>query len=281
MHRSDDFFLSILQTGPMLDMIAPESQRGFAQGANMTIMNFAFAVSPWMLGIMSDNLGVPETLWFCVGISVLASLVNSPLMFAPALKRKEPLDYQQAMGLEDQDMVDRALRGDWVPAKFIDDLNFARFHKGLPFLQIPVKPYDEEKETLNILRRHAREDFEYHRVTMHNILAELDDPAKKVENVSLLKKVMPPEEEKEKNADDMGKWFATYMKDNGYFLDGGWPPVQKQLIMQAFPPINMEGEINEENIERTMVNYLAVMNRFLREESTGRATRGFAKSVLV
>ena len=91
--------LSQLSTGPMFDMLAPVHQRGFAQELNMTIMNFTMALSPWMLGVMADEVGAEETIWLCVGASVFAALVNSPLMFAPELKRKPPVDYQKAMGL--------------------------------------------------------------------------------------------------------------------------------------------------------------------------------------
>ena len=118
------------------------------------------AISPWCLGIIADNIGTPKTMWLCMGVSLFAALVNVPLMFAPELKRKEPVDYQQAMGLEDQEMVDRLLRGEWVPAKFVDDLNYSRFQKGLPFLRPPMRDYSEEKKDLKVLRRHAKADFE-------------------------------------------------------------------------------------------------------------------------
>lgn len=273
--------ISQLSTGPMLDMLAPVDKRGFAQGVNMTIMNFAFAVSPWMLGIMSDNIGVIETLWFCFGVSILASLVNAPLMFAQALKRREPMDYQQAMGLEDQDLVERALDGQWVPAKFIDDLNYSRFQKGLPMLRIPIKPYEEDKPNLRLLKVHAKEDFTYHRFIMHDILADIETPEGRKKSIETLNKVIPSKEDRHMDAQDMGKWFADYMEDNGYFLDGGWPPVYKQMIMQSFPAINTGGEITEDNVEQTMVRTLANMNRFLREEGASRANRAFRNSVIV
>lgn len=273
--------ISQLSTGPMLDMLAPPEKRGFAQGINMTVMNFAFAVSPWLLGLMSDNVGVNQTLWFCVGLSVLAALVNAPLMFESALKRKPPVSYQQAMGLEDQDLVDKALRGEWVPAKFIDDLNYSRFQKGMPMLRIPIIEYSKDKENLSDLRKHAREDFEYHRLTMHNILAGLQEPGGKEKTLELFNKAIASPEERKTDAAAMGKWFGEYMVDNGYFLDGGWPPVFKQMIMQAFPPINKDGEVNLENMESTVVHHLAYMNRYLREETGNFAIRGFRNSVVI
>ena len=174
---------------------------------------------------MSDNVGVNQTLWFCVGLSILAALVNVPLMSAPALKRKPPVNYQQAMGLENQDLVERALRGEWVPAKFMDDLNFARYQNGMPFLRVPVLAYASDKNNLKALKRHAREDFEYHSVTMHNILASLHEPGGIQKNVDLFHKVQPPLEQRQEDANEMGKWFKDYMFENGYFFDGGWPSV--------------------------------------------------------
>lgn len=106
--------ISQLSTGPMLDVLAPASQRGFAQGINMTVMNFALAESPWLFGILADGIRTPKTMWVCVGFSLLAVTVNVPLMFAQQLKQKEPVDYQQAIDLEDQELVDCLLAGEWV-----------------------------------------------------------------------------------------------------------------------------------------------------------------------
>jgi MFS family permease len=84
--------LSQLTTGPMLDALAPSSQRGLLQGLNMTTMNFAGAISPFLFGLLSDYAGTFTTIWTCVGISFCAALVNIPLMFVTALKRPKNLD---------------------------------------------------------------------------------------------------------------------------------------------------------------------------------------------
>lgn len=273
--------ISQLSTGPMLDMLAPHDQRGFAQGMNMTVMNFAFAVSPWFLGLMSDNIGIVQTLWFCVGVSVLAAIVNSPLMLAKELKRMPPTDYQQAMGLEDQELVDRAIAGQWVPAKFIADLNYSRLSKGLPFLQVPIRTYEEDKKQMKVISRHAKEDFEYLRFVMHDVLADLQDPEKKQRNLETINKTRPSEEKRKENAEAMGRWFADYLYDGGYFIDGGWPPVYKQMILHSFPAMTSDKDLTMDNMEPVMVRYLANMNRVLREGEPSRAIRGFRNSVVV
>lgn len=138
--------LSQLSTGPMLDRLSPVDKRGFSHGLNVMIMNFANAVFPYLFGTMADNEDISPTLWTTIAISLLAAVVNFPLMFAKELKPTEKLDYQQAMGFEDQDLVNRAMEGKWVPAKFLLDLNDARMAQGLPILVLPVKAYAEERK---------------------------------------------------------------------------------------------------------------------------------------
>ena len=54
--------ISQLSTGPMLEATSPPEKRGFCQGCNITVMNFGAAVSPFVLGVISDNLGKSLTL---------------------------------------------------------------------------------------------------------------------------------------------------------------------------------------------------------------------------
>ena len=55
--------ISQLSTGPMLEGTSPPDKRGFCQGCNITAMNFAAALSPFVLGVISDNLGGSLTCW--------------------------------------------------------------------------------------------------------------------------------------------------------------------------------------------------------------------------
>lgn len=68
--------LSQLSTGLMLDALAPENKRGYVQGLNIAVVNLASAVSPYFLGEMADRVGVKETMWTCVGVSLLAAVVK-------------------------------------------------------------------------------------------------------------------------------------------------------------------------------------------------------------
>ena len=116
---------------------------------------------------------------------------------------------------------------------------------------------------------------------MHDILNDLAEPDGRKKNAELLKKVVPPPAERDAMAESMGRWFADYLKDGGYFLDGGWPPVYKAMIMQAFPPVNTDGEITEDNIEQTVLGFLTNMNTFLRDEGRSNFNKAFRNSVVV
>ncbi|KAL7547751.1 hypothetical protein ACHAWF_015043 [Thalassiosira exigua] len=73
--------ISQLSTGPMLEATSPPDKRGLCQGVNITVMNFGAAVSPFVLGAISDMAGTPVAIWICVGISFIAALINVPLIW--------------------------------------------------------------------------------------------------------------------------------------------------------------------------------------------------------
>ena len=80
--------ISQLSTAPMLDSIAPANKRGSIQGVNTFVMNFTSAITPYVMGEISDNFGVSTIMWTCVSISFAAGLVNLPLVFVRELKPK-------------------------------------------------------------------------------------------------------------------------------------------------------------------------------------------------
>ena len=65
--------ISQLSTGPMLEATSPPEKRGLAQGVNITVMNFGAAVSPFILGTISDIAGTPVAIWICIVISFIAA----------------------------------------------------------------------------------------------------------------------------------------------------------------------------------------------------------------
>jgi len=128
--------ISQLSTGPMLDALSPVDRRGFTQGLNISMMSGANAVSPFLLGLTADEIGTKSTMWVCIGISFAAALINAPLLFAKALKPLPPLepDYARVLKGEDDAIVERALRGEWVPQEFLTAINEQRLENGQHFL---------------------------------------------------------------------------------------------------------------------------------------------------
>ncbi|CAB9522824.1 unknown protein [Seminavis robusta] len=80
--------ISQVSTGTMLDAIAPDDKRGYVQGLNLMSLNLASAVCPYLLGELADRTGTAACMWTNVGISVLAAVVNSPLLHVRQLQRQ-------------------------------------------------------------------------------------------------------------------------------------------------------------------------------------------------
>jgi len=269
--------ISQLSTGPMLDMIAPVDKKGFAQGANTTVMDFSNAISPWLLGICADNIGTEATIWICVGISFLAATINFPLIFAKQLKRKPPPapEYSRPMAGEDSELIEKALRGEWVPREFLDDLFESRLESGQKFLVIPYRTYEEDKPLLKDFRKMAGEDFKFIVGRMTEYLTRVQDPEYRTAIAKQFKVSQPPDEELEHLKSDLGRWFADYMEDNGYFMDEV-PILYKQMIMRAFPPVNTSGEMTADNMEQILINYIRVMKKYLKDEENAGFINAFA-----
>ncbi len=69
--------ISQLSTGPMLEATSPPDKRGLAQGVNITVMSLGGAVSPFVLGVISDLAGTPVAIWICISISFIAACGES------------------------------------------------------------------------------------------------------------------------------------------------------------------------------------------------------------
>ena len=92
---------------------------------------------------------------------------------------------------------------------------------------------------------------------------------------------MPSKEVQKERADAMGQWFADHMNQNGYFLDGGQINLLKQMIMHAFPPINRDGVITEDNIQENVMRFAAVFNDYFMKATPTKANQGFRNSVVM
>lgn len=270
-----------LSTGPMLDMISPHHRRGYTQGLNTTVMTFGGAVSPWVFGLIADGIGAETTIWICVGVSLLATLVNSPLLFAKQLKRKKVVPaYSRHLKGEDKDVVEQALRGEWVPAAALHEINMERMDNGRPFLQLPILPYEQDKTHMKSIKKHAKEDFTFHQATINAWLGSelLSTPEKRADLLAQVEKSRgESNQEREALEAGMGSWFAAYLRDAGYRIDES-PIMYKQMIMSAFPVILKEDKLTADNLEQVTLNYSKIVNHYLEEEEEPAHIKAFARA---
>lgn len=186
----------------------------------MSVMNLGTAVSPYILGEVADNFSVSTAMWACIVISFLAAAVNMPLLFVAVLKPRRPKPPKWARGLqwEDPEFVDRALSGEWVPSKQLDLLNLERMRKGQPFLVIPIRSYEEDKQKgLSELKAQSKADFIALRDHMAEIIEDqLSTPEEREILLGQLNHSQCTPEQEAELKDGLGKWFVDYVDDNGY-----------------------------------------------------------------
>mmetsp|Transcript_27863 Transcript_27863/g.31839 ORF Transcript_27863/g.31839 Transcript_27863/m.31839 type:complete len:742 (-) Transcript_27863:255-2480(-) len=271
--------ISQLSTGPMIDALAPAAQRGLCQGLNGATMAGAMAISPFLLGLVCDKLGTETTIWICVGISFFAALVNTPLMFAKDLKRMPPIApaFARALKGEDSELVERALRGEWIPLAALDRINQERMDSGRYLLVQSVRSYEEDKDDMLLLQHQAMKDFDYRKKNISMWLRELDTKEKRQDLLDKLERSRLPEEKRQEDRDKLGVWFSDYLKDSGHTWVS--PVLYKQMIMKAFPAIlaGEEKQLTAENFERGVVNYAKLMNKYLAEKDQMGFNEAFSR----
>jgi len=251
--------ISQLSTGPMLEATSPADKRGFCQGINITVMNFGAACSPFVLGLISDNLGTPTAIWICVGISFIAALINVPLIFVKGCNvppKPRPAERRPLRG-EDKEMVEKALRGEWIPADALEEINDHRFRNGQPYLIVHPRSYQEDKAELHVLRKRAKKDFGYHQLKTREYLHGVntaDDLGSVCEKINASMQASDPDEVQTTNQ-EIGQWVMDYLVDSGYSPHLSSLLI-KQAIMSAFPVLSpdiAEEGYTPENIERSLL----------------------------
>jgi hypothetical protein len=253
----------------MLDVISPADKIGYVQGLNNMVMNFGMAFAPWLLGLLADAVGTNPAIWTGVAISFLAALINLPLMFRKGFGGTPKKVHKSSKPLpgEEAELVEKVLRGEYVPQKQLDELNKARAMKGDPAIIAKVSPYEEDKERFDEMRQQALETFGYRKARHDRILAALGDPKHKEDVDTFIEQMntaiinVDPELKKEVH-DDLGKWFADYLEDNGYAAHAQ-SLVIKQMIASAFPTITHDEGLTEDNIEEIYLRARRVTNQYL------------------
>jgi hypothetical protein len=274
---------SQLTTGPMLDVLAPEDKIGYVQGLNNSAMNFGMALAPWGLGLLADATSTNTAIWTGVGISVAAALCNAPLMFRPEMGRviEKPPAAKRPLEFDDEELANLLLKGEFVPPDQQFELNRKRAAHNKPFIVPGIKPYEQEKDELDELRKHAKEVFYFNRDVRDQILSEIAEKQdeKEVEDfcamLNAYQKAKP--EVTDEATRELGQWIGDYLADNGYN-----PQTQslviKQMILSAFPTICKDKEYTPDNIEEFLVKGRQVMNQHL-EKHPGSKKYSLAKIV--
>mmetsp|Transcript_17786 Transcript_17786/g.36577 ORF Transcript_17786/g.36577 Transcript_17786/m.36577 type:complete len:282 (+) Transcript_17786:113-958(+) len=201
--------VSQLSTGPMLDMLAPINRKGFVQGLNATTMNLSRAVTLFLLGTFADRVGTEECMWTCVAISLLAALVNTPLLFSPLFKPKPTKNFltkHARKDFKDKEVIGKILNGDWIPAKVLMEINAGRYEKGIPFLVPRVRSYKDDKSSMKMLKENAHDNFEYHKqVQLYHLSLQSESAEARKDIISHLNKSRPTQKVQDENAKAKGQ----------------------------------------------------------------------------
>ena len=75
------------------------------QGLNIAVLDGASAIAPFAYGVLADSHGIVVCLWTAAGISMVAALINSPLIFNARL-RKSPEDDNESCVNDKESCVD-------------------------------------------------------------------------------------------------------------------------------------------------------------------------------
>mmetsp|Transcript_46454 Transcript_46454/g.129429 ORF Transcript_46454/g.129429 Transcript_46454/m.129429 type:complete len:728 (+) Transcript_46454:189-2372(+) len=255
--------LSQLTTAPMLDKISPPEMRGTIQGYNTLCSDLTGALVPVILGEVqkaAGSYGQEFIMWVTVVWSLLACIINAPLMFNPLYgpQPDEDLNLKGLLG-DDVDLIKRAEAGEWVPLADLERINLERMKKGEPFLRMHYGKYADDAPKLWKMRQQAAADFRWIKADMTKWLAKMRDPAVRDEMVKGINESRATPEQQAESRRELGEWFTDYLAANGWWADDN-PMVMKELIMSAFPHVS-DPEITADTIESTIVKSLRVMNR--------------------
>ncbi len=131
-------------------------------------------------------------------------------------------------------MVEKALRGEWIPANVLEEIQEQRYWNKQPYLVMPVHSYEEERDELQELRKRAKEDFIFRQRKTNEYLSNYNSLSASerhdfCDRYNRSSKVTNSEETDAANA-AMGKWFADYIVDNGYAVSFVWTKLYSTII---------------------------------------------------
>ena len=252
----------------MLDRIAPLEKKAFVSGVNKTIYDFSSSVTPVLFGWISDTYGSGLAQWICVGLSVLAALVNVPLLFNPRLGKPAAKSDEAVASTDEATLQDLLGSGKYLPIKDQRNLNETRKKNGQPSLRMQVGKYDSG--ALQELREMSTQELKFFNETTETDLANLHaDPSAKREYVDAWRSNRLDHEAFSQMKKEMGEWVTDYLEDIGYFTALDHAQVLKMLLIKSLPPISEEADVTEENVEQLLVNSSRLINNRIEPESKG------------
>jgi hypothetical protein len=274
--------------------LPPEDKLGFVQGLNNSAMNFGMvskkklaqaswvalfishfcliafllgqALAPWLFGVLADATSTNTSIIAAMGISVLAALINAPLMWHPQLGRvkEKPPKSKRPLSGEDQALVEKALNGEFIPPEDLWVINRTEALERTSMIIPKVKPYNEEA-TLGELLENAGETYEFRKM-IDRMLFEIGNPKREkdlVEICELLNTALAGrQEDMDESREALGQWVGEYLMENGYEPHLSSVLI-KTMMLSAFPTIRKEPGYTPENVEESLLRSRHVLNQYL------------------
>ena len=240
-----------------------------------------------MFGILADATTTAISIGIGIGISVLAAITNSPLMWNPLMGKPKPTSPIAQRKLPDEDDVifQKILNGDSdVNPELAFQINQDRGLHGKPSVVPRVKPYQDEKEHLDEIKTSAGDMIKFRRNLYDRTLAGLasdeHDPERFIFNrddlVHMLNTLKGDNQElNAKASGDLGQWMGEYMADNGY-SPHTTSIMMKQMFMLAFPPLQKDDDVTEDNVEELLLNTKKLLDRYSEMDNKNSTTRTLA-----
>ena len=132
----------------------------------------------------AGRYGMEFIMWVTVVWSLLACIINAPLMFNPMYgpEKEEDVNLKGLLG-DDVDIVKHAEAGEWVPLEDLERINLEKMKQGEPFVRMHYGKYADDAPKLWKLRQQAAADFRWMKADMSKWLVKLRDPAVRTEMV--------------------------------------------------------------------------------------------------
>ncbi|KAL7532229.1 hypothetical protein ACHAWF_004057 [Thalassiosira exigua] len=253
--------ISNLSTGPMLDRVTPVDKKTLVQGINSSIYDGSYAVFPVVLALISDTCGYQAALWICFGVSILAALVNFPLVFNKLLQDQKENEAEEDDRMIDEDELQKLLdQGAYVSVQDQYRVNRDRADKGQPLLRTHYGKYSPEGD-IGVFSQLYADDIKYVRDAVQERLGVLhNNPELKESYIQALNSTRLSGEELSSMRQEMGEWVSDYLYYNGYLSGMENAQIFKGLFINAFPTISIEKEANEDNIEDFLIKWTLLLN---------------------